>query len=60
MGPLFLRLISFHFRPKLLREAATEAQILNKIYQTRTTQYCKFGGFREGFIFAKLRLCGVS
>ena len=22
--------------------------------------YCKFGNFREGFIFAKLRVCGVS
>ena len=23
-------------------------------------QYCKFGNFREGIIFAKLRLCEVS
>ena len=22
--------------------------------------YCKFGNFREGFIFAKLRICQVS
>ena len=23
-------------------------------------KYCKFGNFREGFIFAKLRICEVS
>ena len=25
-----------------------------------TIGYCKFGNFREDFIFAKLRVCGVS
>ena len=31
-----------------------------KVYQYQKGAYCKFGNFREGFIFAKLRICEVS
>ena len=33
---------------------------LTHSYQCQSVDYCKFGNFREHFIFAKLRICEVS
>ena len=41
MGPFFLRLTSFHFRPKFLRKAAQEALTPSKIYQMLTKLYLR-------------------
>ena len=34
--------------------------VFKSVHVIKFGTYCKFGNFREGFIFAKLRRCGVS
>ena len=40
-------------------DVSTHWKHLNEMLLMSTTTYCKFGNFREGFIFTKLRICEV-